>query len=189
MPDDGIVHGLPGDGSTEVAPGDGTAEAELLSGERCLHPRVRVVWWVGWVVSDLILIAGITAVTAFGLSNSDLEVSASAYLAAPGLALLAVVWRTWYAGAAYRAWRYELTDEGLELRSGVFWRRCSSMPYHRLQQVDVGQGPLERRFGLSSVQLRSAAATTDASIPGIADADVEPLRRLLMRRAGRDDGT
>lgn len=163
--------------------------AVLLAGERSLHPRVRIVWWVGWVVSDLILIAGITAVVAFAVANSDVEVDPAAYLAAPALALLAVALRTWYAGAAYRAWRYRLTDEGLELRSGVFWRRCSSMPYHRLQQVDVGQGPLERRFGLSSVQLRSAAATTDASIPGIADADVEPLRRLLMHRAGRDDGT
>lgn len=167
----------------------GSRDAGLPSGERSLHPRVRVVWWVGWVISDLILIGGITAVAAFGAANSDLEVPAEAYLAAPALAVVAMLLRTWYAGAAYRAWRYELTDEGLELRSGVFWRRCSSMPYHRLQQVDVGQGPLERRFGLSSVQLRSAAATTDASIPGIADADVEPLRRLLMRRAGRDDGT
>lgn len=183
------MEAVPSEGSTDAVPGHRMADAELLSGERSLHPRVRVVWWVGWVVSDLILIAGITAVTAFGVANSDLEIPASAYLAAPGVAMLSVVWRTWYAGAAYRAWRYELTDEGLELRSGVFWRRCSSMPYHRLQQVDVGQGPLERRFGLSSVQLRSAAATTDASIPGIADADVEPLRRLLMRRAGRDDGT
>lgn len=162
---------------------------EMLQGERALHPRIRVVWWVGWVASDLILIGIITAGVALAAANSDMDVPAAAYLAAPIVAIVAVLGRTWYAGAAYRAWRYRITDEGVELRSGVFWRRSSSMPYHRLQQVDVGQGPLERRFGLSSVQLRSAAATTDAAIPGIADGDVEPLRHLLMRRAGRDDGT
>ena len=58
-----------------------------------------------------------------------------------------------------------------------------------LQEVDVGQGPLERWFGMASVRLRSAAATTDASIPGLPQSDVEGLRRLLMQRAGRDDGT
>jgi hypothetical protein len=62
------------------------------------------------------------------------------------------------------------------------------MPYHRLQQVDEGQGPLERWLGMATVKLRSAAATTDATIPGIAAADVDELRRLLMQRAGRDDG-
>lgn len=161
----------------------------LLRDERRLHPRIRVVWWVGWVVSDLVLV-GLLALGAT-IANANIEQNLPTGLpwSAVAVAVLVLIGRTWYAAALYRAWRYRFTDDGLELRYGVFWRRASAMPYHRLQQVDVAQGPLERRFGLSSVQLRSAAATTDAAIPGLADADVEPVRRLLMQRAGRDDGT
>jgi membrane protein YdbS with pleckstrin-like domain len=72
---------------------------------------------------------------------------------------------------------------------GVVWRRSSAMPYHRLQQVDTSQGPLERIADLTTIQLRSAAATTDAAIPGIDPGRVADLRRELLARAGRDDGT
>jgi uncharacterized protein len=150
---------------------------------------VRVVWWIGGVASDLVLITFLTIGAAVIQANSDASVPTALPWSAIGLVVVSVVVRTWYVGAAYRAWRYRLTAEGIELHHGVFWKKASAMPYHRLQQVDVGQGPLERWLEMSSVQLRSAAATTDASIPGLSQAEVEDLRRLLMQRAGRDDGT
>ena len=148
-----------------------------------------MAWWIGGVAADLVLIALLTIGAAVLRANSDASVPTALPWSAIGLVAVSVVVRTWYVGAAYRAWRYRLTAEGIELHHGVFWKQASAMPYHRLQQVDVGQGPLERWFGMSSVQLRSAAATTDASIPGLAQAEVADLRRLLMQRAGRDDGT
>jgi hypothetical protein len=158
------------------------------SAERRLHPKVRVAWWIGWVASDLVLIGLLTIGAVVIQANTDVSVPTALPWSTIGLVVLSVVVRTWYVGAAYRAWRYRLTAEGIELHHGVFWKQASAMPYHRLQQVDVGQGPLERWLGMSSVRLRSAAATTDASIPGLSPAEVEDVRRLLMQRAGRDDG-
>ena len=158
------------------------------SAERPLHPKVRVAWWIGGVASDLVLIALLIIGAVVLQANTDSSLPTALPWSAIGLVIVSVVVRTWYVGAAYRAWRYRLTAEAIELQHGVFWKQASAMPYHRLQQVDVGQGPLERRFGMSSVQLRSASATTDASIPGLSQAEVEDLRRLLMQRAGRDDG-
>ena len=40
------------------------------------------------------------------------------------------------------------------------------MPYGRMQLVEVTSGPVERHFGLASVQLHTAAAATDAAHPG-----------------------
>lgn len=148
-----------------------------------------MTWWIGWVASDLVLITLLTIGAVVVEANADASVPTALPWSPIGLVMVSLVVRTWYVGAAYRAWRYRLTSEGIELHHGVFWKQASAMPYHRLQQVDVGQGPLERRFGMSSVRLRSAAATTDASIPGLSAAEVEDLRRLLMQRAGRDDGT
>ncbi|MEX2626362.1 MAG: PH domain-containing protein [Ilumatobacteraceae bacterium] len=168
---------------------DPTTDETLSRDERGLHPRVRIVWWVGWIVSDVFLLALLIVAVLVVDANTERTIPAGLPWSAVALGAAIVLARTWYAGALYRVWRYRFTDDGLELRYGVLWKRASAMPYRRLQQVDVQQGPLERRLGLSSMQLRSAAATTDATIPGVADADVEPVRRLLMQRAGRDDGT
>lgn len=169
--------------------GDPAIDEDQLRGERALHPRVRVVWWLGGVVSDLVLVGGAVLGVALINANTDVAIPNGLPWSALALVVASVLVRAWYVAAAYRAWRYRFTEEGLELAHGVLWKRASAMPYHRLQQVDVGQGPLERRLGLSSVQLRSAAATTDATIPGVADSEVDTVRRLLMQRAGRDDGT
>lgn len=159
------------------------------STERRLHPKVRVAWWIGGVAADLLVIAVLTVGIAMIDANTDASMPTGLPWSTIGLIAASLAGRTWYVGAAYRAWWYRLTADGIELHHGVFWKHASVMPYHRLQQVDVGQGPLERWFGMSSVRLRSAAATTDASIPGISQTEVEDVRRVLMQRAGRDDGT
>lgn len=146
------------------------------------------MWWLGGMLGDLVLVV----LVAVGIAVLDASTSSPrpgiAYLAPVVVAVIAVPVRGWYVQVAYRRWRYRFGTDHLELRHGVFWRRTSSMPYHRLQQVDEGQGPLERWLGMTTLQLRSAAATTDAAIPGIDADEVDSLRELLMQRAGRDDG-
>lgn len=150
---------------------------------------MRWVWFISGIISDLFgigVLAGVAVLV-------DLRVQASlwpwVYLGLAGLAIAALPLRALYVLAAYRRWRFRLTTTGVELVHGVLWRRSSAMPFHRLQQVDTAQGPIERALGLTTIQLRSAAATTDATIPGIAPERVGDLRRDLLARAGRDDGT
>ncbi|MFZ4810357.1 MAG: PH domain-containing protein, partial [Ilumatobacteraceae bacterium] len=54
--------------------------------------------------------------------------------------------------------------------------------------VEVEHGPLQRRFGVVSLALRTASANSLGTLPGIAVDDAETVRRMLLRRAGRDDG-
>jgi uncharacterized protein len=159
---------------------------------RHLHPRVKTLWWIKGVISDLISLTIITAVVVIAVANTTWVPpwhDTVIWLAVPaGIWLLLIGIRAWYVGAAYRRWRFMFASDHLELHYGVWWQRTSSVPYHRLQQVDEAHGPLERWLGMARVQLRSAAATTDASIPGIASRDVDQIRRLLMQRAGHSDG-
>ena len=87
-----------------------------------------------------------------------------------------------FLAALGRAW-----PDALELRHGVFVLRESLVPYHRIQQIDVVRDPLERALGLSTLELRTAAATTDAKVPGIPADAAESLRRALLERAHVDD--
>ncbi len=79
----------------------------------------------------------------------------------------------------YRSWGYAERAEDLLIRRGFLFRRLSVVPYGRMQFVDVTAGPVERAFGLSTVKLHTAAAATDAKVPGLATAEAERLRDRL----------
>jgi uncharacterized protein len=74
------------------------------------------------------------------------------------------------------AWGYAERDDDLLVRRGVLFRRLSIIPYGRMQFVDVTAGPFERLFGLATVRMHTAAAASDARIPGLT-ADEAARRR------------
>ena len=78
-----------------------------------------------------------------------------------------------------RAWGYAERAEDLLVRHGLLVRRLSIVPYARMQFVDVTAGPVERAFGLATVTLHTAAAASDARIPGLPGAEAARLRDQL----------
>ncbi|MFD1325055.1 PH domain-containing protein [Micromonospora sonneratiae] len=100
-----------------------------------------------------------------------------------GLALVAVlllaVLRVIAIVRAVHAWGYAERDNDLLVRHGLLIRRLSIVPYARMQFVDVSAGPLERAFNLATVQLHTAAAASDAKVPGLRPAEASRLRDRL----------
>src|SRR4051794_38754912 len=68
---------------------------------------------------------------------------------------------------------------GPHARPGVLVRRLSVVPYGRMQFVDVTAGPIERSFELATVRMHTAAAASDARIPGLARDVAARLRDQL----------
>jgi len=103
--------------------------------------------------------------------------------------LSGVAWGWRIVGRAVRAWGYAERAEDLLVTRGILNRQLVVVPYGRMQYVDVTAGPLDRRFGLSTVQLHTAAAATDARIPGLVPAEAARLRdRLAARGEARSAG-
>ncbi|WP_261568052.1 PH domain-containing protein [Frankia gtarii] len=90
------------------------------------------------------------------------------------------VWRS--IGASWRAWSYAEREDDLLISRGVLVRRLVVVPYGRMQLVDVTAGPLARRFGIAKVQLHTAAAASDAVIPGLPHQEAARLRDALTER-------
>lgn len=88
-----------------------------------------------------------------------------------------------------RAWGYAERERDLLVRHGRLVRRLSIVPYARMQFVDVTAGPMERAFSLATVQLHTAAAASDARIPGLPPAEASRLRdRLAALGEDRAEG-
>jgi uncharacterized protein len=109
-------------------------------------------------------------------------------LAAALVVLLAVV-RSFAIVRAVKAWGYAERERDLLVRHGLLVRRLSIVPYARMQFVDVTAGPLERAFNLATVQLHTAAAATDARVPGLEPEEAARLRdRLTALGEDRAEG-
>ncbi|MGD1222498.1 PH domain-containing protein [Streptomyces krungchingensis] len=127
--------------------------------------RLLLVVWLGLLTIAVGLLTGLLVAPVW---------AASALLP---LALMAWGWHM--LGRNWRSWRYAERADDLLISRGVLWREETVVPYGRMQLVEVTSGPVERHFGLASVQLHTAAAATDACIPGLDPAEAERLRDRL----------
>jgi len=93
----------------------------------------------------------------------------------------------------YHFWRYELIEHGFRKESGVIWKRYVTIPYERIQNVDIHRGILARLFGLSDLYIQTAGSSmasgawgmqyAEGRLPGLSRKVAEELRDELVRRA------
>jgi membrane protein YdbS with pleckstrin-like domain len=108
---------------------------------------------------------------------------------AAALGLVLFGWAWWLIGRRVRSYAYSERGDDLLVSSGILFRRLVIVPYGRMQLVDVKAGPIDRALGITTVQLHTAAATTDASIPGLEPSIAADLRDRLARKGeGRSAG-
>ncbi len=159
-----------------------SAEPLHLDGStHALDPKIRTVWAIAGTIPGAII--GIAWLVIAIVSGDD-----AALLVFP--VLFTLVW----AGAAvtmahlrFDRWSWAAWHDAVDLRHGVIVAHQSVVPYHRIQQIDIHRGPVERSLGLATLILRTAAATTDARLPGIPTGSADALRHELLRRSGLDD--
>lgn len=150
------------------------AQDSVLAEHGWQHPSPRLLaarrLLLSLVAVPLLVAGGITA----GLTGGVVPaVATAAVIVGVTGAAHAVIARR------FRAWGWAERDDDLLVRRGVLLRRLSVVPYGRMQFVDVTAGPIDRLFKLSTVQLHTAAASTDARIPGLPVAEATRLRDTL----------
>jgi uncharacterized protein len=95
------------------------------------------------------------------------------------LALAVLAWGWVVVGRSARSWAYAEREEDLYIKHGVMFRRLVSVPYGRMQYVDVHAGPLDQAWGIANVHLHTAAPGTSAVIPGLPAEEAARLRDRL----------
>lgn len=141
-----------------------------------ISPRLIVARRITLVLAFIVIAAGVVAL--FIVPGIDRLIA----WAAVGVALIAFIWLWWLIGRRVRSYGYAERADDLLVRSGIMFRRLVIVPYGRMQLVDVTAGPIDRLLGVTTVQLHTAAATTDATIPGLEPAIAAALRDRLARQ-------
>lgn len=142
-----------------------------------------------WRISGLIQF-GITLLISIALFVAILLWNWPSWLlwVAVGVLLLELVVMVWlYPSWKWRSWRYEVTEQDIELQHGIFWITKTLVPMVRVQHVDTEQGPLLRKFRLSTISISTAA--TVHKIPALDEREAEELRQSIssLARVAEDD--
>jgi uncharacterized protein len=149
-------------------------EAFAPPGERWVgvSPRLRAMRRaeVAVIAVALAIALGVILAAAGSVSGAVVAVVGMLLLGAAGLIIV---------GRNYVSWGYAERGADLLVTHGVLVRRLVVVPYGRMQLVDVTAGPIERKFGISTLRLHTASAGTDARIHGLTAAEATRLRDRL----------
>jgi len=136
-------------------------------------------------------VSGVVVVLFFVVNNNPEWGFAAAAAVSGAVVLLAIGYEVAY----YRRYEYELTEDTLDISSGVISRREREIPYRRIQNVDVSRSVIQRAIGVAAVDLETAGgSSTEGSIRFVSPAEATRLQREVQRRkssgsAGSGEGT
>jgi len=80
---------------------------------------------------------------------------------------------------------YAVRDKDILYKSGVFWQAVTVIPFNRIQHVEKSSTPLDRRFGIATLQLFTAGGSGgDLKIHGLSATTAENLRGFIIEKVG-----
>ncbi len=87
----------------------------------------------------------------------------------------------------WKRWRYEVREQEIELQRGIFIVKRTLVPMVRVQHVDTVQGPILKKYGLSTITISSAATVHE--IPALNMEEADELRNSIsqLARVAEDD--
>jgi hypothetical protein len=78
---------------------------------------------------------------------------------------------------------YLVREQDISFQKGLIFFKLTTVPFNRIQHVEVNQGILAKIFHLSSVKIYTAGGTaSDLSIPGLPFADAHKLKAFLSKK-------
>jgi len=63
----------------------------------------------------------------------------------------------------YSSITYVLEDDKITVTRGVWWKTKSFVPYNRITNINIYQGPISRRFGLGRLSIQTAGFSGTSS--------------------------
>jgi len=94
----------------------------------------------------------------------------------------------------YNSLKLDLTDRTVVIKKGVWFRKELTIPFDKIQDISIHEGPILKAFGIMSLRIETAgqrnAATgqSDADLTGLIDARGMRDRILALRDAQITNG-
>lgn len=164
------------------------------------HLDPKAVWLffigsiIGWTIIVFFMsfwIAGFS-MTALQIAKTDIN-PGSVIMTAGAFLIFFYILLYFWARLSYQNYKYELKTEGFYKEYGVIWKKYVTIPYGRIQNVDIYRGLVARILGLSDLHIQTAGmsftgkrgARSEGRLPGLSIEDANKIRDELIKRSQR----
>lgn len=88
---------------------------------------------------------------------------------------------------AYAARKYALRERDITFRKGWIWWSETAVPFNRIQHCEIEQGPIEKMYGLATLEVYTAGkSSSDVSIGGLEREKAERLKDFILGRIQKE---
>ncbi len=112
--------------------------------------ELKILWNITWAIT-LILGVIFWLILAFTIDLWIIWILVFSWIV---IMIPVIIWIP----AAFRALEYYIDDEGVKMKGGVVWKKQVTVPYSKVTNVDVTQGPLQRYYNIGTIHVQTAGA-------------------------------
>jgi hypothetical protein len=98
--------------------------------------------------------------------------------------LLIFLFTAWWIPKFYDTMLYKLTDSEIIWRRGVWFKETGIVPYNRITNIDIKQGPVSRKLRIASLKIQTAGYSGQAARPSEIKIEgmenFEEVREIIM---------
>ena len=102
-------------------------------------------------------------VVVFAVLSYEMWIGVVVALSCFGLLLIAVGITLYWIPKFHSSITYVLEDDKITVTRGVWWKTKSFVPYNRITNINIYQGPISRRFGLGKLSIQTAGFSGTSS--------------------------
>lgn len=104
-----------------------------------------------------------------------------------GLLLLAILSIT-LINKSFKMKGLAIRNRDIIYKSGLIFRKITTIPFNRVQHVEINQGPIEKRFDLSTLEVFTAGGVaSDLKVPGLRYENAQRLRAFIIQKTLKDE--
>ena len=158
---------------------------------KTLHPGARWIFRVNFLPGFVMLfvffiVIGTGAIVQLGLLSGTIALIFCILIPLVVLFPFAEI----YARLAYKNWLYGFTDKEIRIEKGIIFKTYKSIPYQRIQNVDIYRGILARMCGFSAVKIQTAGYSyggkggqgAEGYLPAVPVETAEQIRNYILKK-------
>jgi len=140
--------------------------------------ELKTLWFVGWAVPFVLGLA-LWVILLFTIDKLIFGLCVIGWL------VLMVPILLWIP-AFYRSLEYIVDSDSVKMKKGVFWRKHVIVPYTKITNIDVTQGPVQRMLNIGTIYVQTAGAGgtqgAQAELILLGVRDLQGLKDTIMER-------
>jgi len=143
-----------------------------------LEKRYIYLIYTRWIFSLLVALGIFT----FFWYKTQEQILPWVYLSILGVILLWNIYRAIIIKLGFPIKSYLMRDKDISYQSGIIFYQNTTVPFNRIQHVEINQGALAKIFKLASLKIYTAGGSaSDLSIPGLKPDTAAQLKEFLSK--------